>query len=58
MTHLGLTLTEKMMVLTVGSNGDGILSMKWKRTVDQMPDHWALFDLQTLREVIDGQKTN
>jgi hypothetical protein len=50
MTHLGLTLTEKMTVLTVGSNGDAILPVRWQRTTDQVPDHWDLFDLQTLKQ--------
>jgi len=50
MTHLVLTLTEKMTVLTTGSNGDAILPVRWKRKTDQVYDHWDLFDLQTLKQ--------
>jgi hypothetical protein len=36
-----LTLAMKIMVLTVGSNGDAILPVRYQITVDQVPIHWA-----------------
>jgi hypothetical protein len=45
-----MTLTKKIMVLTAGSNEDVILLVRWKITTDQVPDDWALFDLQNLKQ--------
>ena len=39
-----MTLTIKNMVLTAGSSEDSILPVRQQRIVDQVPDHWALFD--------------
>jgi hypothetical protein len=39
-----------MAMLTTGSNGDVILLVRWQRTTYQVPDHWDLFDLKTLKQ--------
>jgi hypothetical protein len=47
-----------MAVITNGSNGDVILPARYQRTIDQVPDHWNLFNLQTLREVNEEHQIN